>query len=115
MRKERSLLYVVVGDELQLAALGKDGCFVVYRAIFEMKNQAGCDFVAMDCLGEVTDSKHMSVFCSQGEKTVEGAFWIAYGDLLCLGVKLTRTKQGSSQGQGSKMICERLAHLVSAR
>lgn len=54
MRKERSLLNMVVGDELKGAMLRVDRSFVVGRAVFEVEKRLQGDAIAADGLKNFT-------------------------------------------------------------
>ena len=48
------------------------------RAILETEEQTGGDPIAADHLEEVTHRKHLSLFCTQGEKAVDGPFYMPH-------------------------------------
>jgi hypothetical protein len=73
----------MVGDELEDAALCEDCGFIIDRAIFEAEEQTGDDPVAAHHLEEVTHGKHMALFRTQHEKTVDGPLHMTHGYGLC--------------------------------
>jgi hypothetical protein len=75
---------VVVGKELEVAALSEDRSFIVDRAILEAEEQAGRNPVAANHLEEVTHRKHAAFFRTQREKAVDGSFHVAHGHRLRL-------------------------------
>ena len=54
MRERSALLDMVIGEELEVATLRKDCCFIVNRTIFETKDRLGSDLIAVGDLDKIT-------------------------------------------------------------
>jgi hypothetical protein len=70
---------VVVGDELEVTALGEDCRFIIDRAILETEEQAGGNPIAADYLEEVTHRNHAALFRTYREKAVDGSLYVPHG------------------------------------
>src|SRR5438105_6902348 len=91
--KGRTLLYVVIGDELEDTPLRENCCFVIDGAIFETEEQAGGDPVSMDDLEEVPYRYYAALFCPQREKSVYCTFHVAHRNGLRWPCKMQGTKE----------------------
>jgi hypothetical protein len=79
LREGRAFLYVVVADELEVAALSEHGGFIIDRAILESEEQARGDAIAADHLEEVTHRKRLALLRTQGEKAVNRSLHMPHG------------------------------------
>ena len=89
MRKGRPFLYMVVAYELEGTALRENCRFVIDRAIFETKEQAGGNRVTTDNLEEVAYRQYAAFFRPQREKAVFRSFNMAHRDRFrgCVGLQ----------------------------
>ena len=78
MRERRPFLHVVIAYETKTKMLGKDRCFVIKRAVFEVEHQMGDDPASFGDLKQVTSGKFFSFQCAQHEKAVKGPFRVTY-------------------------------------
>jgi hypothetical protein len=70
MGKEGPFLDVVVADELEVAALGKNGSFLVDGAVFKTEKQMRGNLIAADNLDEISNTEDLAFFASQREIAV---------------------------------------------
>src|SRR5579864_1485934 len=77
MRKCRSLLDQVIGNQVEVLTLGEDGGFILQGSIGEMEYKTSRYLVAARDLGEIADCDLLPVKGAEHEKTVGQAFLVA--------------------------------------
>jgi len=82
MLERRALLHQVVAQEPEVTALGKDGGFVVDRAIPEVEHQSAGYPIATGDLNEITIGEGVSRERAQNQKTVDHTLGVANSNRL---------------------------------
>ena len=88
LRERGAFLNVVIGDELEDAALREDSSFIVDGAVFEMEGQLRSNLAAMGDLHEISGRDDLAIFRTQLEKAMNGSPRIANGHGVCLSAEL---------------------------
>ena len=78
--ERRPLLHHVIGDEPEVAALRKNGGFLLPRTVFEAEVELSCDLVAASHLGQVAGSDRDAIQRAEHQKAVNQAFFVAHRD-----------------------------------
>ena len=104
LREGGTFLNMVVSDESEGTALGKDGSFVVDGAVFEVEGQLRGNLAAADNLYKIARCHDMAVFGTQLEKAMNGAPRIANGNGVCFGVQLPAADYEDDEGTQWKAI-----------
>jgi hypothetical protein len=108
----RTLLYMVIGDELEVPALREDGRFVIDRAIFEPEDQTRSDPVPTDDLEEIAHRYYAVFFRPQREKSMYRSLHVAHRDGFRWGTGLQGADQCSDEGPASEVECQRAIHAL---
>jgi len=106
MRKERPLLNMVIGDELEGVVLGVDGGFIVNRAIFEGEECFCRNLIAVNDLGAISISNDLAVWRNQFEKAVIGSLDLVNGCGVGMKTRLDGADEQDSQECGQERLQE---------
>jgi hypothetical protein len=71
---------MVIGDEPEVAALRKNGGFLLPRTVFEAERELSCDLIAASHLGQVAGSDRDAIQRAEHQKAVNKALSVAHRD-----------------------------------
>ena len=70
----------MIGDEPEVAALRKNGGFLLPRAVFEAERDLSCNLIAASDLGYVAGSDGYAIQRAEDQKAVNKALSVAHRD-----------------------------------
>ena len=108
----------MVVQEPEVTTLGKDGGFVVDRAILEVEHQPAGYPIATSDLSEVTIGESVSRERAQNQKTVDHTLGVANGDLSRRHrswLKQCSAGYQNSERGGAETFCRPISHKQDSR